>query len=309
MIRHRYTAGPAIVFAACTMVAGCTGLPDRQREADRLEGELGSMPGVESVMMSYSNDFTAGSSLDVTATMPAASEKQIADVAKRINDLTQDDFEGYSQTTEFVVGNRITAEFDDALNPDHVADRSRRLRQIGSAIPAAEITWAGNDLDLDNAPPAAESFAAVRTGLPAGPAHVTVLPQGDSPLWEVDFPFTARKEEHIRRQLSGLPVEVASVTVANGALSSLSVGVHHPGTAYRDLTAAIASIRPKPGHPMMLQWTWDATDNAEREFAGSVHVSGCRYPRTTGEKDPRSYFTPDAIELQRRLRAEFDTCG
>lgn len=308
MIRYKCAAGLAILFTAGAVLSGCTGLPDRQREAERLEVELSSMPGVERFTASYSNDYTAGSYLNLTATMPAAPEGQIAEVAKRINDLKRDDFDGYRQRTKFIVGNRITGEFDAVLNPDQVADRSRRLRQIGSAAPTADITWSGNGLDLRNAPPAAESFAAVRSGLAAKPAHVTVLPQDTSPMWEVDFPFNAQQEAHIQRQLSGLPVDVAAVTVANGALSSLSVRVHDPKTAYQDLAAVIAPVQPTPEHPMMLQWTWAGTETAERKFAGSVQVSGCQYPRTAGEEDPHSYYAPEAIDLQRRLRDEFDTC-
>jgi len=265
------------------------------------------MPGVENLTSNYSNDYTAGAKLYITVTMPAASDVQIADVARRMNDLKGTDFDGYTQTTEFVLGNRIKAEFADVLNPAQIADRSRRLRQIGSALPTADIAWFGG-LDLRNSPPVAESLAAVRIGLGTVPAQVVISPADRSPMWTVDFPFNAQREENVQRQLSGLPLGLRAVTVKSGALSFMSVTVQDPKTAYQDLTRVIERVRPGPEHPVTLYWIGPEAKYGGLKFNGSVHLSGCQYPRNAGEEEPQKYLTPEAIELQRRLREEFDTC-
>ena len=71
----------------------------------------------------------------------------------------------------------------------------------------------------------------------------------------------------------------------------------------RDLLAALDSA----GHePVMVRWQEDS--NAERKLLGSVHLGGCDYGNTLGEKEPEKYLTAEALDLQERLRGEFDDC-
>jgi len=308
VIRYKLAVGLAVLCAACAVLSGCTGLPDRGPQVQRLEAEISAMPGVDDVSSIYSNDFTAGSNLTLTVSMPAASDAQIAEVATRINDLKQDDFDGYRQMTEFKIGDRLMLKLGAELNSGRIAELARRLRQIGLAIPTAQIDWLDGELELRNAPDVAGSLAAVRTGLGNEPVRVNIMTHDSAPMWTVDFPFSSQQEKNIRSQLSGLPVDVASVEVENGRLSSLSVGVRHPKTAYQDLSALIGTVRPTREHPMRLEWDWNGTDEHARQFSGQVHVAGCRYGDHAGEKDPARYYTPGAIDLQRRLRNEFDAC-
>ncbi|ETA66581.1 hypothetical protein AmyhaDRAFT_0343 [Haloechinothrix halophila YIM 93223] len=302
-----YRFALAVLCVAGVVVAGCTGVPDREPQVQRLEDEVSAMPGVEDFRVIYSNSVKTGSKLNVTVRMPTASEAQIAEVATRITVLKQDDFDGYSESTEFEIGDRLMLRFDGQLSSDRVVKRARRLRQLGSAVPKAEINWYGGELELREAPDIAGSLAAVRTEFGSEPVRVEVMPD-DGPWWTVDFPFSIAQQQRIRGQLSELRVDVAYVRVANGRPSGLSVGVSDPKTAYRDLNALIATMRPTREHPMSLSWRWDGSAQDDRKFQGMVHVAGCGYSNTAGEKDPERYFTQKAIDLQRRLRDEFDTC-
>ncbi|WP_215544344.1 hypothetical protein [Amycolatopsis sp. CA-230715] len=240
--------------------------------------------------------------------MPAATEPQIMAIAQRITDITRGQFDGYQQKTEFAVGNRAEVTTGAEPDPRQVAEQVRRLRQISSALPTAEITWNGRKLDLRDAPVAAVSLAAVRTGLAGEPARVTVLTQDAGPSWEVDFPFTAEQERQLAEQLTALPVEVSFVALEKGFLSHVNVGVRDPAKAYADLATAIAALHATPAHPVHLTWHRDGEKDNGLKFAGDVYVAGCEDPRTTGGQDPGKYYTPDAIELQGRLRAEFSAC-
>ncbi|MBF6413212.1 hypothetical protein [Nocardia cyriacigeorgica] len=61
----------------------------------------------------------------------------------------------------------------------------------------------------------------------------------------------------------------------------------------------IEVVEPTPEHPLYLWWHLPDTS------AGSVHVAGCEYAGTAGERNPEN---PEALDLQRRVRAEFDGC-
>ncbi|GAA1938374.1 hypothetical protein [Amycolatopsis minnesotensis] len=308
-MRYRLAAGFVGLVAGCAVLSGCTtGLPDRTEQVRRLEAEIPALPGVAKFHVSYQNDFESGSSLRTTAYFPTATEPQIVAIAQRITDLTHGQFNGYQQEHEFVVGNRAQVTTGAEPDPREVADRVRRLRQISSALPAAEITWNGRGLDVHDVPEAAVSFAAVRGGLAGKPARVTVFTQGAGPSWEVDFPFDAEQERQLAAQMAGLPVEVTFVALKNGFLSSMNAGVRDPAKAYADLAAAIAALHATRAHPVYLTWHRDGEKGKGLKFAGNVHVAGCQYPRTAGEEDPGRYYTPEALELQRRLRTEFDAC-
>ena len=44
------------------------------------------------------------------------------------------------------------------------------------------------------------------------------------------------------------------------------------------------------------------------QFKGMVDAGGCTYGTGEGELHPELYLTPDALELQLRLRNQFDKC-
>lgn len=292
----------------CLALTGCTGLPDREQEVERLEAELSSMPGVDDVATIYSNDFTAGTSLKLELTVQAASEAELADVARRINELKRDDFDGYTQTTEFVVNPNTTASFGATPAPAQVAERARQLRNIHAAVPDTEIAWSRAELALLDSPPATTSLAGVRRAFAGERIRVIVKPRGDSPMWTVAFPLRSSDEARIRDKLSQFQSRTASLDVEDGALTRLTVRVHSLRSAHEELTTVIGATQPTREHPLMLDWRGPGRDDAPKEFAGSVHVAGCHYPRGAGEAEPQNHYTAQAVALQRQLRAEFDTC-
>ncbi|MBF6324461.1 hypothetical protein [Nocardia cyriacigeorgica] len=290
------------VVATVFVAAGCTGLPGRPTQVKQLDAEISAMPGVELFSASYSNNITHGSVLDLSIRMLAATEGQVTAVARRIAEIKGDYFDGYDQSAEFTVGKTVTLTRGERLDPDRLGTDTRLIRQLGGALPGADINWfrdSGSSIDIRDAPPVAHSLAAARAVLGDEPTRVEVMPAGDEPMWRVDFPFSAERERQISGRLATLPVSVAALTIERGQLSYMSVGVRDAASAYADIAAVIEAVGPTPEHPLYLWWHLPDTS------AGSVHVAGCEYAGTAGERDPEN---PEALDLQRRVRAEFDGC-
>ncbi|TLF78449.1 hypothetical protein [Nocardia cyriacigeorgica] len=267
-----------------------------------MDAEISAMPGVELFSASYSNNITHGAVLDLSVRMLAATEGQVAAVARRINEIKGDYFDGYDQSADFTVGKGIKLTRGERLDPEQLGADTRLIRQIGGALPGADISWfrnTGSSIDIREAPPVAQSLAAVRAALGDEPVKVEVMPAGNEPMWRVDFPFSAERERQIGDQLTSLPVSVTALTIENGQLSYMSVGVRDAASAYADIAAVIEAVGPTPEHPLFLWWHLPGTSG------GSVHVAGCGYAGTAGEKDPEN---PEALDLQRRVRAAFDGC-
>jgi hypothetical protein len=70
----------------------------------------------------------------------------------------------------------------------------------------------------------------------------------------------------------------------------------------------IGAVGGGPAHPITVSWRLDG-DSGSQQFIGSVNVGGCQYiPNSAVEQHPETYLTPDALALQHKLRAQFDTC-
>ncbi|MGY4101781.1 hypothetical protein ACW2Q0_19835 [Nocardia sp. R16R-3T] len=306
MIRRMLAAGIALAIVSVPLT-GCTDASDRRPQVDRLRAEVGAMPGVESISVDYSNDFTRGTYLDLDLSMRAASEAQIAEVVDRINTIKRHDFDSHQQSTDFALGDRLELKLGANLDPNRIAARARELRQLGTSLPGAAITGTNSGIEIEKSPPTTDSLAAVRTVLGDDPAQVTIRPVDRQPVWTVDLPFGTQQEQDIQTLLAALPVPVAFVRINDGHLANLSVGVSSPETAYQDLTAVIATARPASDHPLDLRWNWGGY-SPDKQFTGSVEVAGCSDRNTAADAHPEHYLTPDAIDLQRRLRSEFETC-
>ncbi|WP_433710106.1 hypothetical protein ACQP2U_27500 [Nocardia sp. CA-084685] len=306
MLPRMLATGIAVAIVSVALT-GCTTTPDRRQQADRLRAEVGAMPGVQSISVDYSNDFTRGTYLDLDLSMRAAAEAQITEVVDRINTIKQRDFDSYQQSTDFVVGDRLELKLGAELDPNLITAHTRELRQLGTSLPGAAITWTSSGIEIEKAPPTRDSLAVVRTVLGTDPTQVTIRPADRQPVWTVDLPFGIQQEQDMQTLLTALPVSVAYVRIADGYLANLSVEVHSPETAYQDLTAVIAATRPTPGHPIDLRWNWGGY-SPDKQFTGSVDVAGCSDQATAADAHPEHYLTTDAIALQRRLRTEFETC-
>lgn len=311
---------PIVLIATAVLViagvVGCTFAPDRKVEADRLESEIATMPGVSAVSVIYSNDFTRGVHLDIEVTMKQASEALIGAVVSRINHIEGDKFEEYDRSNTFTVGDELEVyRSGSGLDADRIAARARQLREIGASLSGTEMTWYDNlsesRIEIDNAPPAAESLAAVRHVLGNDPVRLDIRPEAlEDPSWSVDLPFSIAQEQGIQQLLSELPAnDVVSVRVDDARLSNLSIGLRAPGTAYQDLVGIIEKIGPTEDHPLMLSWGVPVAGNTEREFQGSAHIHGCPQSGNAGHENPERFYTPAAVDLQKRMQDEFETCS
>lgn len=310
MGRIKLAAWVSAFVAMMFVAAGCTGLPGRPTQVKQLDAEISAMPGVEMYSASYSNDITHGAVLDLSIRMPAATEDQVTAVARRINEIKGDYFDGYDQSAQFVVGKNLTIRRKEQLDPEQLATDTRLTRQIGGALPGSEITWfrnTENRIEIREAPPAAQTLGAVRAVIGDELTTVEVMPAGDDPMWRVGFPFSAEREQQIQQLLAGLPVSVNALNIDDGHLSNMSVNMRDTASAYGDIVAVIDAVRPTPEHPLFLMW--NLPDDSGKTGGGSVHVAGCEYPGTAGEQDPEKYYSPEALDLQRRVRAAFDGCG
>lgn len=315
MVRRMRVGG--VVFALVTiMLCACTGAPDRRGEAARLEAAISGMPGVQSFSASITNDITYGATLRLEADMSTASEAEIAAVVSRIKELEGDDFDKYQQTTEFGVGDGVSVQRNADFDPEQIAGDARRMRQLKSVLQTAvgTMSWfrskSADTMEFRDAENPQQILTAVR-GVAADQAvKVTISTRSGStdPLWTVTFPFSADQQTGVVNLLAGLPTSVSAVDVDDGHISRLSVGIKAGNDPERDIDTVIDSIGPDPQHPLYLRWGGYSPDPT-RGFQGSVDVAACDYgARTLGDDEPERYYTAAAIALQKKLRAQYDTC-
>ncbi|MBL1080143.1 hypothetical protein JK358_37690 [Nocardia sp. 2] len=125
------------------------------------------------------------------------------------------------------------------------------------------------------------------------------------------LPLAADRETEIRRQLSEIPWVATSIGIEGGHISALSVRnpdpvAIDPDDAYTELADTVRIVGPTIGHPLRLNWKWlvEYTDGKRNE--GSVHAAGCDYSIPDGNSDALSAA---ALDVQTRLRVQFETCG
>ncbi|AMT71574.1 hypothetical protein ABG82_15960 [Mycobacteroides immunogenum] len=297
------------------LVLGCTGAPDRHEEAARLESALRQMPGVDRASVAYENAFARGATLGIDVAMPTATETQIGDVVSTLGRLKGHDFDGFYQWTNITVTQRNRLLVRPGTNPDVAALTTQvgQLRAVEAAFPGEKIEqYAGIDI-TELTMPVPEALARVRTAVGSAPIEVVVKPKraSDEPIWSVQFPFSAGHETAIRQRLGRMPITVGGVWVGEaGYLTRLTADIRHRQTAYDDLAAAIVASGAGKERPMNLLWAaQDGPQERDRPtFHGEVSVGSCDYgSNDTGQPDPK-YYTPDAIDVQKRIRERFDNC-
>lgn len=309
--RGRLWRRGAVLAAAAIVLTACVDTPSRKAEAQRLDDEISAMAGVESYSAAYANDFTQGTHLDIDLRMRNATEAQIVAATERIVEIKGDAFDGYDQSTEITVGDGLTLRRGAVLDPKTTGGDATALRRMGAQLPGAEIVSGRGDtgasVEVREAPPVGQVLDAVRETLGDDATEVTVRPADHQTTWTVDFPFTPQVEQRFAEFLAQAPLDATMMTISGGHVEYLIVVANDPATAYLDLTAIINAAAPTKEHPLHLRWVSGAR-TGEKSFTGSVHIAGCTYSPTVGENEPEKYYTPEAIALQTRLRAEFDAC-
>ncbi|MTE12384.1 hypothetical protein [Nocardia aurantiaca] len=314
----RWRIGGAILALIAVGLCACTGAPDRRGQAARLQTEIATMPGVQSFSANVTNDFEHGANLGLEADMRTATEDQIAAVAARIKQLEGDDFDEYRQHAVFTVADKTEVKRDADFDPNQIADDARRLRQVTSAVPTdtEKISWfhskSASIMDFGESRYPQDILAAVRGAIDDQPVQVTIFGRSNSELliWTVNFPFTADEQTAVVNVLNGLPTSVSAVTIENGHVSRLSIGLMDRTDSEPTVDTVINSIGPSAQHPLFLQWRdyYRPEPNSLR-FSGSVDVHACDYgDPTVGDNAPEKYYTATAIALQKSLRERYDSC-
>lgn len=133
--------------AVLALAAGCTGVPDRAAEAGRISGELRELPGVRMLSDTYTNDYTAGVSYQVRATLTShATADQAATVAEHYYRATGQGFEGYSTRLVLTAGDDQLSLYGKApADPERQAQLVRRWWLLRSQLTAA-LDWADTDI-------------------------------------------------------------------------------------------------------------------------------------------------------------------
>jgi hypothetical protein len=120
-----------------------------------------------------------------------------------------------------------------------------------------------------------------------------------TPLWKVDFPFSAPQQVDIERRLTHMPVDVVAVTIDNNAtISGLTVVINERVNVAQKVRAVINAAGASELHPMRL--TWLDPYGSRPGSKGFVIVGACNYPAQIGEQA--------GSPTEQQLRREFDTC-
>lgn len=327
MVRYRTGGIAAVLAVSLGITAGC-GVPDRSEDAKRLESAVVAMPGVKEAHVGYENAVGRGASLNVDVVIPAATRQQIVDVADRINAVRGNLFDRYSQSVSFYPAESRSVEqrCGSSLDPAGIADQAIGLRLLASRITAESVDSSCTRENLTihaERTPMAEVLGVLRdAGYDTSGSSVDINAAGSAgPIstLAIHFPFSDDDWKRFQALIGRLPATPWLAGVGPGsAIGGLGVTVRSPATAQDQLSGVIAAVGAGKDHPLTLKWGLDnppKTKPGVPEFTGSVDVGGCSYAdpqygnsRTDLEMHPEKYLTPEALEVQRAMRARYDSC-
>lgn len=273
------------------------------------------MPGVESVNPGYINDFENGAELNLVVAMPKATEKQIADVASRIIRVKDDDFDGYRQSCDFVVGDGLEVKRGANLDPAQIVDDTHRLRELRTRVPSSGIQWsrdaAGSRLEISSVEQTSEALTAALATVEPEPMKIYVRSAEPTkyPTWEVGLPLSGEQRATIDSVLSRLALPVYYVRIDNAKITALSVFITDTARAYGDLKSVISWVAPTKGAALQLEWSRMVEPDNFHRFTGSLKTPSCpREGDAPTTPAPQGYQTAEAVMLQRQLSSEFNNC-
>lgn len=313
-----------------TVTSGCTGAPDRSTEADALEAAITAMPGVEDASVSYENNFERGAAIYVNVYLPGATRQQVVDLVNRYVTVRGDDFDRFYQRVTFQVaesrGFQVVCGAE--LDPATIADEATVLRTLSTRIKAGGADWGCGPQNRtlaihDNDTPVGQVLNEIHAAggdpitavVEIGSAASTPSAMAPFRIVDVTFPFGVDDWNRFGQLVSRLGVVPWTAAIGPGsAVAGLSVSVAGPATAERQLESVIAAVGAGPDHPLNLRWALADPPPYDREvkrFEGSVRVGACSdiLKDVEGEKHPERYFTPEARDVQTRLRERYEICG
>lgn len=320
--RIRRRSAPTTV-AATLLVAvasvGC-GIFVKKIDTDALEAAVGTLPGVTAVRVTFDED-GFDSTVTLTADVPDATPAQIEQIAGTVN---RDD-DAAIERVRLVVTTDGTSRVEstaDVFDGPQLGDDADRVRRFGTSVAVDRVTWsrtagaAWSQLSVDHqqSAPVAAVLDAIRTTFDGGVGDIRAYlrsietESSGVPRWQVAFPFSVEQQQRVESQLAALRLAPLSVTVGpEGFLSALTVRSEDPSIAHQQLMEVISTVGAGPDQPLMLSWRFPDTKTTAPD-SGAVDVGACDYPDTHFEEHPEDYLTPAELDLQQRMRDQFDTC-
>ena len=325
-----------LVASAVVTAAGCTGVPDRSQEARQLESSLSAMPGVTGATVVYSNDFENGRKISVTLSLPTATRQQVVDVVNTLNRVRGGSFSDYrrqeityrvqafAMECSAVDANGDPLDADAMSDADALADEVVALQKLSTTI-SAEMGWAscGGDNRTLTLRGAESSVPQVLAAVQAADLGLTEVDMGFgssetsvmNPLYGVTLrlPVSLQDWDRVKGWVLGLDATPRAVELGPGpAIRGLTVGVKSPASAYQQLSTTITQLGGRGQNRLLLEWELEDRDRETpnaKKFEGSVDIGGCEYRQNAmSEQQLEEFFTPEALEVKRRLRELYDTC-
>ncbi|MCV7171642.1 hypothetical protein H7I41_17135 [Mycobacterium manitobense] len=289
-------------------LAGCTGAPDREDEARDIRDRVAAMPGVTDADLVYENDIWAGTRFELRVDMDTATDEQIGAVADEIDHKRGDEFADFDQRAEINVARWTTLAGGERL-PDDAARIAAQLRRLRADVQADTIRYGagtdGSSVRVDGATATSEAVDAVLQVFTDPPDTIEVAPDegADAPFWAVRSRMSIADKQRIDGQLAALaPAQPGYVTVLDGRVVHLTMGVTSPAAAYQEIAHAVRALDARRGEPVDLSWAAGPAGTKGPRWAGSAEIGGCDHGSHMGE------LLPDAQALQQRIRDEFGSC-
>lgn len=325
-----------VLVAGAVVTTACTGVPDRSQEAGQLKGILSAMPGVAYAEVIYSTDFENGATLIVKLSLPDATRQQVVDVVGAVNQARESQFRdhrrqqityrvnGYDMECSAVDANGDALNADAMSDAEALADEVVALQKLSATV-SAEMGWAscGGDNRTLTLRGAESSVPQVLAAVQAAGLGLTEVDMGfgssetsvKNPLYGVTlhFPVSLQDWERVKGLVLGLDATPRAVELGPGpTIRGLTVGVKSPSSAYQQLSTTITQLGGRGQNRLLLGWELEDRDRETpnaKKFEGSVDIGGCEYRQNAmSEQQPEQVFTPEALEVQKRLRELYDTC-
>ncbi|OBB79676.1 hypothetical protein [Mycolicibacterium peregrinum] len=314
----RFAPVAAAMFVAVMVgVSGCTGVPDREREAGDIRSRIAAMPGVSDVGLIYDNGILEGTRFELAVSMDQATDQQVGAVAAQIDELRGKDFAKFDQRVKIIVAKWTSLSAGTDL-PDDIEHVSGLVRRLRADVPAGEMSWfsgAAPDASKIEVRDAEEPGAAVDAILrifadrPPSGIEVSAADRVADPHWMIVNRFTPADKQRIDQQLAAAaPADPGWIGVRDGRIDHFTFGVPTRETAYEDIVRTIHALEAGPEHPVSLTWAWPGIKYRydEPRWAGTAMIGKCEY--VNGDRTVSEPLLPEALALQQRIRDEFDTC-
>ncbi|ANE83441.1 hypothetical protein A7U43_28425 (plasmid) [Mycobacterium adipatum] len=304
-------------FAVVFVLAGCTGVPDRESEALQIRDRVAAMPGVSDVDLIYENGILEGTRFELRVNVKGATDEQIGAVATGIHTARGDDFAEHDQRIEFDIADGVSLGFGASIQDDPGAVAAR-LRELDSRITAQSIDLLGaadgsTRIDIRAAAATAAVVDAVLQVFASNPLDQIEVNRPSGPggeaSWWIRTRLSPEQKSRIDAQLAAaVPAAPRLVIVRDGVIERLNVAIPAPETAYDDIVRVIDALGAGPRHRVHLGWSWasDPARYGDLRWSGSVDIGNCDDPNANTGSDPD--LLPEARKLQQRIRDEFGPC-